>query len=193
MALTDEQLQEMWDRQNELWDKQKIYENLMLYVRGVDRMDRELIRSAYWEDSTDDHGGFIGEGPKWADAAVSWKDKIYSNNHHASNVLIKIDGNRAERESMFINVVNLKEPAVSMFDGGRYRDLCEKRSGEWKILHRVCVWDWSETRPTHAAWGLVGRPRVTNWGAFYPDDPIYGDWTTASPTDFPRPDWGSPS
>jgi SnoaL-like domain len=178
--LTQEQLQE-------LYDKQCLHDNLMAYCRGIDRFDRELIQSTYWPDSTDDHGVFIGGGWEWAATGVKWKDTVYSNNHHVTNVLIEIQGNRAKRESMFLNVVNYKSPAVSMFLGGRYRDLCEKRNDQWKILRRTCVWDWSEKRTTKPAWDLSGAPEVSNWGAFAPDDPIYQDWGSTLSTKYPRP------
>jgi SnoaL-like domain len=176
MTLTDDQLQE-------LYDKQRLHENLMLYCRGVDRMDRELMRSTYWPDSTDDHGSYVGRGVEWADAVLEHKDSCHNNNHHVSNVLIEIDGNQAKREAMFMNVVTMKDPTVTLFFGGRYRDLCEKRDGVWKILNRVCLWDWCEQRVTKPAWEHI--PQVTNWGAFYPDDPIYKDWSSSDPT--PRP------
>jgi hypothetical protein len=178
--LTDAQLQE-------LYDKQLLHENLMLYCRGIDRMDRELVRSTYWPDSTDDHGGYVGPGQEWADAGLAYRDRLHSNNHHVSNVLIRIAGNRAERESMFLNVVNFKDPALSFFLGGRYRDLCEKRDGEWRILTRVCVWDWFEHQVTSGGWQLGGVPKTSNWGRFSPDDPIYKDWSVGDPTEFPRP------
>ena len=177
--LTDAQLME-------LWDKQKLHENLMLYCRGIDRMDGDLVRSTYWPDSTDDHGSFIGPGQDWAAAGLAWREKIYNNNHHVSNVLIEIDGDQARRESMFLNVVNLKDPAISFFLGGRYRDLCEKRDGEWRILNRVCVWDWFEHQPTRGGWELCGVPRQSNWGGFFPNDPVYGNWQTGAPVSFPR-------
>ena len=120
MSLTDAQL-------TELYDKQALHDNLMLYARGADRHDRELMKSTYWPDSFDDHGSYVGDGQGWADAAMTWHDKIYSCSHHVSNVLSEIDGNRAKRESMFICVVPFKDPEVTMFQAGRYRDLCEKR------------------------------------------------------------------
>lgn len=179
MALTDEQMQE-------LYDKQCLHDNLMRYCRGVDRMDRDLILSTYWPDSTDDHGGYIGEGPGWADAAVSWKEKNHHVNHHVSNVFSEIEGDRAKRESMFVCVVTFKEPELTMFQAGRYRDLCEKRNGVWKILRRTCVWDWCDIRKLNPDWDIVNVPNNSNWGGFFPDDPIYKDWWSSPPTPYPR-------
>ena len=185
MPLTDAQLTELYDKVTELHDKQALHENLMLYVRGADRHDRELIRSTYWEDSWDDHGSYVGSGHGWADEAVSYNDKVHSCNHHVSNVLCEIDGNQAKRESMFLVVVPQKEPDVTMFLAGRYRDLCEKRNGVWKILHRTCVWDWLDIRPINSDWDFTVPP-VTHWGAWYPNDPIYLDWVKSLPTERSR-------
>ncbi|MCX4641745.1 MULTISPECIES: nuclear transport factor 2 family protein [unclassified Streptomyces] len=177
MTLTDAQLVE-------LWDKQALHDNLMLYVRGADRHDRDLILSAYWPDSWDNHGAYVGDGPGWADAALAWEDQILSCSHHVTNVLSEIEGNRAKRESMFICVVPFKETGMTMYQAGRYRDLCEKRDGEWKILHRTCVWDWIDVRETNTDWGTVNVPRVSHWGAWREDDPIYKDWIKSAPTEF---------
>jgi hypothetical protein len=179
MALSESQMAE-------LHDKQCLHDNLMMYCRGADRHDVDLMKSTYWPDSHDDHGGFIGNGQAWADAAYAWHDKIYSCNHHVTNVLSEIEGNRANRESMFICVVQFKEPEVTMFQAGRYRDLCEKRDGEWKILRRTCLWDWCDVRKIAPDWDIVNIPHMSHWGAFYPDDPIYKDWFASPPTPRPR-------
>ncbi|KAI8932199.1 hypothetical protein NX059_011079 [Plenodomus lindquistii] len=149
-------------------EKQKLHENLFSCCRGVDRFDAGLIRSTYWPDSTDDHGVYVGPGLKWAETGFAWKDKVLSNNHRVSNVLIEINGNQAKRERMFMNMVNMKEPALSCFLGGHYRDLCEKRNGELKILNRLCIWDCFEHYPTIGSWQLCGVPRTSSYGHFYP-------------------------
>ena len=182
MKLSDEQM-------SDLYDKQALHENLMQYCRGLDRMDRELIKSTYWPDSTDDHGSFIGPGQEWAEAAFTWKDNQYNVNHHVSNVLIDLHGDRAQRESMFLCVVTFIDPAATMFLGGRYRDLCERRDGQWKILTRVCVWDYCEEISTRPGWRLSGVPRFSNWGRYFPEDPIFKDWSTSAATEYTRPQW----
>lgn len=181
MPLTDAQLEE-------LYDKQKLHENLMLYVRGIDRMDEGLMKSTYWPDSWDDHGLFIGPGQDWPAAGCTWRENVYNVNHHVSNVLVEVGGDQAKRESTFMVVTNQKEPAISFFLGGRYLDLCEKRDGEWRVLHRTCVWDWFESYPTRGGWELSRFPHNSNWGCFYPEDPVYSrDWTKHTARDFYRP------
>lgn len=180
MPLTDAQLME-------LYDEKLLRDNLMRYCRAADRMDIEGVRDTYWPDSIDDHGLFVGSGPGWADWIESFmdNDNQLAGSHHVSNVLCEIDGDRAKRESMFLCLNTIREPDVTVMHGGRYRDLCEKRDGEWKVLYRTCVWDWCDARKLKPDWDLNGLPEMTNWAARYPDDPIYKDWATSDPT--PRP------
>lgn len=165
-----------------LHDKQCLYENLMLYCRGADRLDIDLIKSTYWPDSFDDHGSYVGDGHGWADAIFDYRDRLHSCNHHVTNVLSEINGDRAKRESMFLGVAVFTEPDVTFFHGGRYRDLCEKREGEWKILHRTCIWDWSDVRKTAPDWDISGVPNMSHWGIRSAEDPIYKDWFASAPT-----------
>lgn len=178
MSLTEAQLME-------LYDEKCLRDNLMLYCRAADRMDIEGIKATYWPNATDDHGGYVGSGHGWAEAVEQYRDRIHSCSHHIGNVLSEIDGNRARRESMFLCVVAFKEPDTTFFHGGRYRDLCEKRDGVWKVLRRTCIWDWSDVRKAMTDWSISGVPEMSYWGARYPHDPIYQDWFS-SPAG-PRP------
>ncbi|HUD92947.1 nuclear transport factor 2 family protein [Sphingobium sp.] len=169
----------------QLYDEKLLQDNLMLYCRAADRMDIEGVRATYWPDSHDDHGGYMGPGQQWADAIEAYRDNLYSCNHHCSNVLCEIDGSRAKRESSFLCVAVFKNPDVTMTHGGRYRDLCEKREGEWRVLRRTCIWDWCDVRKYSTGWDISGVPYMSNWGDRYPNDPIYKDWFESPPT--PRP------
>jgi hypothetical protein len=160
----------------ELLDKQALYDNLMRYCRGVDRMDLDLMKSTYWPDATDSHGRYEGSGHGWCEEAMRSREVLVSNNHHIGNVYSEIDGNRARRESMFMVVTTYLAGTPTMRLGGRYRDLCEKREGEWRILRRVCVWDWNQQVEVNPGWKIMRAPELNYWGRFHPDDPIYEDW-----------------
>lgn len=169
----------------ELLDKQQLTENMLLYARGVDRQDVELIKSTFWPDAVDDHGSFVGGGAEFSEFAVSFD--IYSSNHHVSNILSEIEGVRAKRESKCLVVTVFKTREATSFLGMRYRDLCEKRDGVWKVLRRTCVWDWCEETPSRPAWDEAAIPEVTNWGAFYPKDPIHAaDWGISAVSSYAR-------
>ena len=45
---------------SELADREAIRECLYRYSRGVDRLDADMLRTAYWPDCIDDHMGFVG-------------------------------------------------------------------------------------------------------------------------------------
>lgn len=179
----------------ELLDKQALYDNLVRYCRGIDRMDSELMKSTYWEDSTDDHGRFVGSGHDWCVAAMKSLEVLISCNHHISNIYIDIEGDRAKRESMFVVVTTYLDGGPTMFLGGRYRDLCERRDGEWKVLRRTCVWDWNQQVARNEGWHIMRAPELSNWGRFYPHDPTYADWYESPRTyaaDSNRPEVGRP-
>ena len=73
-------------------------------------------------------------------------------------------------------VTTYLDGSPTMFLGGRYRDLCEKRDGVWKILRRVCVWDWNQQAEPDPGWNIMRAPQSTYWGRFFPEDPIHKDW-----------------
>lgn len=161
-------------------DKQAIYENVVKYCRGADRLDINLLKDSYWKDGTDDHGGFVGNSHDFCEFAVANKGVFKSVNHHVSNIQIELLGNRAKVETYFI-AAHVIPGADSEEDhfwllGGRYKDLYEKRAGQWKILHRVCLWDWNQYQASRPEWDKFGLADNANHGGFAPDDPIYGSW-----------------
>ena len=145
-------------------------------------MDVELMKFTYWPDGTDDHGRFRGNAHDWCDEALTAREKLVSCNHHTTNVLIELDGEIARRESMFLVVTTYRAHGSAMFLGGRYRDVCEKRGEHWKVLHRVCIWDWNREITAGSGWPLMDAPELSNWGRFHPHDPIHGDWRTSELT-----------
>jgi len=163
----------------DLVEKQNIYENLMRYVRGQDRKDLAMMQSAYWPDGTDDHAAFVGNGREFCQWAYDGqKVSGHSALHHCSNVLIELDGeNQAKCESVFLYVMIFADKNVTKVTGGRYRDLCEKRDGEWKILRRVCIFDYAhELEGAKDFFGIFNMPATTVFGDLYPNDPIYQEW-----------------
>ena len=136
-----------------LLDKQAIYEVLMKYCRGIDRIDEELLRSVYHPDAWDDHGSFKGPASEYVTYIVAslraGADAGCNNFHSVSNVLIELDGDVAHTETY----ITSWHPALK--DGknnnwifaGRYVDRFERRNGAWKIAHRMTVCDWEYVAP----------------------------------------------
>lgn len=148
----------------------EIRQQLMRYCRGVDRRDAEVIRSVYHPDATDDHGSFKGLGVEFADYVVAALDALETpSQHHITNVLIELAGERAAVESYFLafhpqpaSDASAREPIA--FVGGRYLDRFECRDGRWAIAHRQVVLDWTREDVHGEPWGRVdafaaGAPR----------------------------------
>lgn len=163
----------------ELLDKQKLHENLMRYCRGQDRKDLDLMKSSFWPEATDDHGGFVGNAHEFCELSYNGHKKSgHSSLHHCTNVLIDLDGDQARRESVFIfSMTHFKDRSLTQFMGGRYKDLCEKRGDEWRVLRRTCIFEWvQEFEGGRDFAGIFNFPPTAKLAAIYPEDPIYAAW-----------------
>jgi hypothetical protein len=111
------------------------------YSYGLDRLDVEVMKSAYWPDGTDDHGLFVGNAQTFCDMVVASHGKWTFTMHSIYNHRVDIgsDGVNAGGEAYCItHLFNDDERQMSTWYG-RYQDAYEQRDGEWRIMHRVCV------------------------------------------------------
>ena len=81
-------------RMQALLDKQEIREVVLRYCRGVDRMDRELVRSCYHADATDEHGSFRGGVEAYLDFAWKLLPRYDATMHFVGNVLVELHGDQ---------------------------------------------------------------------------------------------------
>jgi len=160
----------------ELADREAIRECLYRYSRGVDRLDADMVRSAYWPDCTDNHMSFTGN----AEEFIAWSFPIMGTMdqtmHIIGNVLMTIRGDTADVESYFYGIhrINLPDGAKSdVIGAGRYVDNFEKRGDEWRIARRMVVTDWFRQYPDSADWsqGMLGI--MIDPGGRHPDDESY--------------------
>ena len=109
--------------------------------RGVDRLDREEMRSAYWPDATDEHGAFTGNAWEFVDHCMTGHDRWAFTMHTIFNHTVEFDDDGVHARGEAYNVTWLRRADEDVLDIwlGRYLDRYEKRGGEWRILHRVCV------------------------------------------------------
>lgn len=124
----------------------EIHQILYRYCRGVDRGERETIKSVYHPGAIDQHGAFEGTGDQFAEFIVKIMDKYPGGigQHHVTNILIELDGDTARVESYFFALQPAASPGVKIIPAsGRYLDRFERRDGAWKIAHRQVVLDWS--------------------------------------------------
>lgn len=120
------------------------------YCRGIDRLDEDLVRSAYHNPSYDNHGIYQGDGYAFAAYIVPLlRDSYQRTMHFLGNSHIELTGEVADVETYCIAYhIRLDEAGKRWVDvfGCRYVDRFECRDGEWKIAHRTVVHDWDEVR-----------------------------------------------
>lgn len=126
-----------------LVDRQAIWDCLMRYARGVDRLDEELIRSAFWADAHDDHGAIQGTPDDFIAAWVPTQAAREACQHSITNHTVAVDGAVAHAESYFQVSIRDYGSDVLELTGGRYLDRFEHRGGQWRIADRLVVLDWS--------------------------------------------------
>lgn len=137
----------------ELKDRQEIYDCLMRYCRGVDRLDRDVILSAYHADALDDHGQVVAPVAQFVDAIFAQHtNKQVRTQHHITNHICELDGDTAHTESYFMYRSINKTAPVHTVATGRYIDRFEKRDGKWAIAARVCITEIMED--THSPTGV---------------------------------------
>jgi ketosteroid isomerase-like protein len=138
-------------------DKASIKECMVRYARGIDRLDRDLVLSAYHADALDDHIGFIGAPADFVEWVFPLLAPKKSTTHFLGNHFCELDGDRAHCETYFWSVGRDQDDRFESC-GGRYIDLMQRRKDEWRIARRVVVIDWVGDTP-----GQVPVP-IDNYG-----------------------------
>ena len=126
-----------------LVDRSDILECLHRYARGMDRHDRELVRSAYHEGAVDVHGSQAFEVEDFIDWAFAYHEPQLHHQHYITNVTIDIDGDTAHSECYYLFVGRYPDRDTPLtVAGGRYVDRLERKRGRWAISTRVCTAEW---------------------------------------------------
>ncbi len=155
-------------------EERAILEVLNRYCRGIDRLDEELIRSCYHEDSTDDHGVYKGRGIDFAGFVIPVLSKAFTATMHTlgQSIVEWECEDKARAETYVVARHRRKEGEGEMLEtvGARYVDRLEKRAGEWKLLDRIVVYEWGTTEPVRS---IMPTEEFVH-GLRSKDDPAYG-------------------
>ena len=142
--------------------KEQIRELVLLYSRGVDRKDIELLRTLYTSDATDDHGAhFSGSADDYIAFLERSLPHMRYSGHHVCNHLISVNGAEAEGE-----VYAIAYHIIPDFKGGmvedlacvRYVDRYRREEGRWLFAARVVKFDMRSIRPVPAPAGDAPDP-----------------------------------
>ena len=158
----------------ELSHRAEIVDALLSYTRGIDRLDRESVISAF-------HPGAIlnNYGPEpmsiedFVEYALPSLEKRYAaTQHRVSNIRVEISQDRALVESYVLayHIESGEGPMRLHTFNGRYIDTFTLLDGHWKINERSLRNDWSkvenidEEMAGASVWVMSDRND---------DDPIY--------------------
>jgi SnoaL-like domain len=139
--------------------KDEIRELAMLYSRGVDRKDIELLKTLYTQDGTDNHGKFFnGSAADYLKFLEKSFPHMPMSAHSICNHLVSVDGDQGEGEVYAIAYHLLpdgKGGMVEDFMVVRYIDRYRKENGRWLFASRVVAFDHHSKRPIPTPTELV--------------------------------------
>jgi hypothetical protein len=145
-----------------LLEREKIRDCIVRLARGEDRRNADLISASYWPDSTSDYGVFVGSFDKYLAWVVPGSPAIAVTQHVLGQTLIELQGDAASAETHVTSYhrINMGEEERDTVIGGRYLDKFEKRRGEWRISHRLMLYDWFQDFGVSVDWskGVMGLP-----------------------------------
>ena len=157
-----------------LSDRAEIRDCIERYARGVDRRDRELLRSAYHDGAIDDHVGFVGEVDDFIDWAFAYHATQTRHQHYLLNHTVDLDGDTAHAETYYLFVGTDREPTNHMtISGGRYVDRLQRRDGRWAIAARACVVEWITESQSSITDEVVGLLSAVQTATKDRSDPSY--------------------
>ncbi len=136
---------------------------LSKYVRAGDRHDIELANSVYWPEAHIKHA-HVDAGVEYIDrAAKKHKEEALPGVacHHITGQYIKIDdADHARVESCCFAIWPYFDENHVEHTGafsGRYLDKFERRNGEWRIIERLVVHDFSRADFPGEIWPITSR------------------------------------
>jgi SnoaL-like domain len=167
-----------------LLDEREIRDVLMRYCRGIDRMDRALVRSCYHHGATDSHGSFDGT----VDEFLTWVWRVLgrytSTMHFLGNVLVEhvaADAARVETYGIAFHRTDGGDERSNLVTGFRYVDDFTRRDVDgapaWRIARRTAVTEWVRVARAEDTWPI---PEGTITGRRDRRDPVYRDHVAGS-------------
>lgn len=131
--------------------RQAILDCIHRYCHGMDRLDRDLVLSAYHEDAWDDHGTICAPAAEFVDFTIARHTHYLTETHQhlVTNHRCEIDGAVAHATTYFLYCGTPKQTLDTsghrrmVLSGGRYVDRFENREGKWAIADRVCLLEWN--------------------------------------------------
>lgn len=127
--------------------RRDIFDCVCRYMRGQDRLDAALQRSAFHDDAYVDCGPFAGLPDDYVAFAQKGLAGCEYTHHMLGQVQLSVHGDRAEGEVYFTayHRIRILDEDKDMIFGGRYIDEYACRNGKWRIVKRREIADWTRT------------------------------------------------
>ena len=109
----------------------EIQDRLLSYTRGIDRLDADLVRSAFHPDAQlVDYGPNPMSIEEFAAYAISsLRERFVATQHRVSNIRVEIEGNNAVLEA-YVLAYHVTEFSTRSMGGTLTNVRCEKASGK---------------------------------------------------------------
>jgi len=144
-----------------LLDRECIRDCIARLARGEDRRDAAQITASYWPDACIDYGVFEGSFDDYLAWVVPGAEAILNTQHVLAQTVIELDGDsgRAETHVISYHRIDRGGDERDTCIGGRYLDRLERREGQWRIAHRLMLYDWYQDWGGAIDWsqGLMGQ------------------------------------
>lgn len=161
----EKRLQGALDEIERLASLQAIRDCVYRVCRGTDRVDADILRSAFHADALV-HFGKIYDGPVdgWIESAVKHQASQSQRQHLVGNIIIRLDGDEAFVESYELDrhKTPMNGEVRDLVLAARTLDRFERRDGEWRIVERTKIMDWG--RAISANDGLYVNSPLTRGG-----------------------------
>lgn len=133
----------------DLCARRDINDALCRYMRGQDRLDPVLHRSAFHDDAWVDCGLMQGSADEFVAFAQGFLADIEASQHIIGQVQLTVDGDRASGEVYFYAWHRITEDGEpkDLLVAGRYVDEYACRDDQWRIVRRRELIDWARTDP----------------------------------------------
>lgn len=128
-----------------LSSKEAIRECVHRIDRGIDRIDPDILRTAFHSDA---QVQWLSPEPvpvnEWLQNAGKIREMTRQAQHLIGNILIELNGETANVESYELarHLTRMGDEWKDLIYSARYLDKFSRRDGAWKIDFRIKIMDW---------------------------------------------------
>lgn len=145
----------------------------MRYCRACDRMDFDLLRDCFHPDATTEYFGSASVD-EFIEIGRQSLPSFVKTTHNTGNQNVEVNGDSAWAEHYTVATHRLAAddngPERDFITSVRYVDWLECRDGDWRILKRVLILDWTRIDPV----GDIGKEPAVQPGKRDRSDASYG-------------------